>query len=70
DLSMRLGIDFREAYVEVIDGLHDMADDGLVRLDASGLAVTDAGRLFIRNIAMRFDPEIETSSAPRYSRTI
>ena len=70
DLSMRLGIDFRETYVEVIDGLHDMADDGLVRLDASGLAVTDAGRLFIRNIAMRFDPEIETSSAPRYSRTI
>jgi len=70
DLSMRLGIDFREAYVEVIDGLHDMADDGLVRLDASGLAVTDAGRLLIRNIAMRFDPEIETSSAPRYSRTI
>ncbi|MBC8242861.1 MAG: oxygen-independent coproporphyrinogen III oxidase [Verrucomicrobia bacterium] len=70
DLSTRLGIDFREAYVEVIDGLHDMADDGLVRLDASGLAVTDAGRLLIRNIAMRFDPEIETSSAPRYSRTI
>ena len=45
-------------------------DDGLVRLDKSGLTVTDAGRLFIRNIAMRFDPEIETSSTTRYSRTI
>ena len=70
DLSARIGIDFREAFAGVIEGLRDMADDGLVRLDTSGLAVTDAGRLFIRNIAMRFDPAIETTSTPRYSRTI
>ncbi len=70
DLSAHLDIDFREAFAKVIDGLRDMADDGLVQFDASGLAVTNAGRLFIRNIAMRFDPAIETSSSTRYSKTI
>ena len=70
DLSEGLEISFREEFAAVIEGLQDMVDDGLVRLDESGLTVTDAGRLFIRNIAMRFDPEIETSSNTRYSRTI
>lgn len=70
DLSAHLEIDFKDTFAEVIDGLRDMADDGLVRLETSGLTVTDAGRLFIRNIAMRFDPAIETSSTPRYSKTI
>jgi len=70
DLSARLGIDFKETFDEVIEGLRDMEEDGLVRLETSGLTVTDSGRLFIRNIAMRFDPSIETGGAPRYSRTI
>ena len=70
DLSARLGIDFKETFDDVIEGLRDMEEDGLVRLETSGLAVTDSGRLFIRNIAMRFDPSIETGGAPRYSRTI
>ena len=51
-------------------GLEDMEKDGLLRRNESGLTVTDAGRLFIRNIAMRFDPEIESSSTTRYSKTI
>ena len=70
DLSEDLDISFREEFAAVLEGLEDMVDDGLVRLDEPGLTVTDAGRLFIRNIAMRFDPEIETSSTTRYSRTI
>jgi len=45
-------------------------DDGLLTLNESGLRVTNAGRLFIRNIAMRFDPNIESSSTTRYSKTI
>jgi coproporphyrinogen III oxidase-like Fe-S oxidoreductase len=47
-----------------------MEEDGLLSRDESGLTVTDTGRLFIRNIAMRFDPNIESSSTTRYSRTI
>ena len=70
DLSSNLDINFREEFATSLAGLEDMEKDGLLRRNESGLTVTDAGRLFIRNIAMRFDPEIESSSTTRYSRTI
>ena len=70
DLSSNLDINFREEFATTLEGLEDMENDGLLRRNESGLTVTDAGRLFIRNIAMRFDPEIESSSTTRYSRTI
>ena len=70
DLSSNLDINFREEFATSLAGLEDMEKDGLLRRNESGLTVTDAGRLFIRNIAMRFDPEIESSSTTRYSKTI
>ena len=70
DLSSNLDINFREEFATTLECLEDMENDGLLRRNESGLTVTDAGRLFIRNIAMRFDPEIESSSTTRYSRTI
>jgi oxygen-independent coproporphyrinogen-3 oxidase len=70
DVSARLGINFRNEFAAALGSLEDMESDGLVRRDDSGLTVTNAGRLFIRNIAMRFDPNIESSSNTRYSRTI
>ena len=36
----------------------------------AGLAVTDAGRLFIRNIAMRFDAYLRKQTERKFSRTI
>jgi oxygen-independent coproporphyrinogen-3 oxidase len=69
-LSNSLGINFREEFADSLAGLEDMEEDGLLSRDESGLTVTDTGRLFIRNIAMRFDPNIESSSTTRYSRTI
>ena len=69
-LSNSLDINFREEFADSLDGLEDMEDDGLLIRDESGLTVTDTGRLFIRNIAMRFDPNIESSSTTRYPRTI
>ena len=44
--------------------------DGLVKRNASGLAVTDAGRLFIRNIAMCFDNTLAPAGERRHSKTI
>jgi len=41
-----------------------------VRKTAQGLAVTDLGRLLIRNIAMRFDAYAATRAGQRFSRTI
>ena len=70
DLSSNLEINFREEFATSLAGLEDMEKDGLLRRNESGLTVTDPGRLFIRNIAMRFDPEIESSSTTRYSKTI
>ena len=69
-LSNSLGINFREEFADSLAGLEDMEEDGLLSRDESGLTVTDTGRLFIRNIAMRFDPNIESTTTTRYSRTI
>ena len=44
--------------------------DGLVRRIPGGLEVTNIGRLFIRNIAMRFDNQLAPVGERRHSRTI
>jgi len=69
-LSNILDTNFREEFAGTLEGLEDMEGDGLLIRNESGLTVTDIGRLFIRNIAMRFDPNIESSTNTRYSRTI
>ena len=44
--------------------------DGLVKKTATGLEVTDSGRLFIRNIAMCFDNTLGAANERRHSKTI
>ena len=44
--------------------------DGLIQFSPTGLEVTSAGRLFIRNIAMCFDNTLAPSGERKYSRTI
>ena len=46
-----------------------LAADGLVKLSADGLQVTDLGRLFLRNIAVCFDAYYAPESK-RHSRTV
>jgi coproporphyrinogen III oxidase-like Fe-S oxidoreductase len=41
-----------------------------VKLKPGGLEVTDAGRLFIRNIAMCFDNTLGAANERRHSKTI
>jgi oxygen-independent coproporphyrinogen-3 oxidase len=50
--------------------LEPLAADGLVQMTATGLKVTDAGRLFIRNLAMTFDNTLAPQSERRHSKTI
>jgi oxygen-independent coproporphyrinogen-3 oxidase len=69
-MSTLLGIDFKAHFARELDSLADMEADGLVQRQSSGVVVTDAGRLFIRNIAMRFDPYNATGREGRFSRTI
>lgn len=68
--SERLGIDFAAAFAAELEGLGDMESDGLLRRNAQGLEVTSLGRLFIRNIAMRFDAHLAQETVRRYSRTV
>lgn len=69
-MSRMLGVDFKQHFQEEISSLADLEADGLVRRDENGLVVTDAGRLFIRNIAMRFDAYNKSNREGRFSRTI
>ncbi len=69
-MSELLGIDFPDYFRSEIDSLADMEADGLLLLGDSELTVTDTGRLFIRNIAMRFDAYLLRQTERRYSKTI
>src|SRR5690242_18035184 len=46
-MSQRLGVDFRSHFEREIDSLAGFEADGLVRRSATGIEVTDMGRLFI-----------------------
>jgi len=69
-MSQKLGINFAEHFAGELAALAPFEADGLVRRHAGGLEVTDAGRLFIRNIAMCFDNTLAPESQRRHSRTI
>ncbi|RMH56229.1 MAG: oxygen-independent coproporphyrinogen III oxidase [Candidatus Hydrogenedentota bacterium] len=63
------GVEIREEFAREIEGLRDLEEDGLIERGNEGILVTERGRLFIRNIAMRFDPTVG-QAADRYSRTV
>jgi oxygen-independent coproporphyrinogen-3 oxidase len=69
-MSHRLGLDFASHFERELESLAGFEADGLVRRSASGLEVTDTGRLFIRNIAMGFDNTLAPVSERKHSRTI
>ena len=69
-MSDRLGIDFPQHFASELASLADMKADGLVEGTEAGITVTQAGRLFIRNIAMRFDPHNAGNRPGRFSKTI
>jgi len=65
-MSELLGICFAPHFAKEIRSLHDLAEDGLLTLDADGIQVTPIGRLLVRNIAMRFDATARHAArAPR-----
>ena len=69
-VSRKAGVDI-ENYLEAeLRSLSDLEADGLVRRNGSGLEVTELGRLFIRNIAMRFDAYLPKQTEHRFSKTI
>lgn len=69
-LSRRFGIEFIKHFSHEIEGLADLEADGLLTRSDTGLAITDLGRLLVRNIAMRFDAYLPATVERRFSRTI
>ena len=69
-MSQKLGINFEQHFAAELALLAPYEADGLIRRTATGLEVTDSGRLFIRNIAMCFDNTLAPAGERRHSKTI
>ncbi|HUA68577.1 MAG TPA: oxygen-independent coproporphyrinogen III oxidase [Candidatus Saccharimonadales bacterium] len=69
-MSQKLGINFEQHFTEELAALAPFEADSLVKRKSGGLEVTDAGRLFIRNIAMNFDNMLAPVGERRHSKTI
>jgi oxygen-independent coproporphyrinogen III oxidase len=69
-MSQKLGINFARHFEKELAALAPFEADGLVKRNSNGLDVTDAGRLFIRNIAMCFDNTLAPMGERRHSKTI
>lgn len=64
-------IDFSTYFAAEIVRLKPLADDGLIKLDASGIVITQKGRLLLRSIAMVFDRYIDQAQNDnRFSKAI
>ena len=65
-------IDFDTYFAQGLEELKEMQSDGLVVLETDKVRVTEAGRVFLRNIAMAFDSYLHQQSTdkPRYSKTV
>ena len=69
-MSQKLGVNFAEHFANELASLAPFEADGLVKRNSTGLEVTDAGRLFIRNLAMCFDNTLAPASERKHSKTI
>jgi oxygen-independent coproporphyrinogen III oxidase len=69
-LSESIGIDFTRYFSAELNSLSDLEADGLITTSESGLAVTELGRLLIRNIAVRFDAYHAKRKESEFSKSI
>src|ERR1700746_2069164 len=73
EISREFGIDFDEHFAEGLRRLEPSRQDGLVLLDRGEIRATWLGRIFIRNLAMVFDPYLEKQqliAKPLFSKTL
>jgi oxygen-independent coproporphyrinogen III oxidase len=70
ELSGAVGVNVPTYFASEIGSLNDLEADGLVERSFAGLKVTHAGRMFIRNVAMRFDAYLPQQAERQFSRTV
>src|SRR6267143_195419 len=73
EISRDFGIDFDDSFEEELSRLEPFREDGLVTMDQGQIRATWLGRIFIRNLAMVFDPYLEKQqliAKPLFSKTL
>jgi oxygen-independent coproporphyrinogen III oxidase len=73
EIEQEFGIDFDTTFATEIERLAPFVSDGLVQIENGVLRTTLLGRIFIRNIAMVFDPYLEKQkleSRQLFSKTL
>jgi oxygen-independent coproporphyrinogen III oxidase len=73
EISQEFGIDFDSYFADELARLQPFREDGLVVLDPAEIRSTWLGRIFIRNLAMIFDPYLEKQhlhAKPLFSKTL
>src|ERR1700756_4830773 len=73
DVSSAFGIDFDEHFAAELQRLEIPREDGLLTIDRDEIRATWLGRIFIRNLAMLFDPYLEQqqlNAKPLFSKTL
>lgn len=73
EISREFAIEFDHYFADELRRLEPFRDDGLVILDPNEIRTTWLGRIFIRNLAMIFDPYLEKqhlNAKPLFSKTL
>jgi oxygen-independent coproporphyrinogen III oxidase len=73
EIAQEFGIDFDRYFADELARLEASREDGLVLLDPGEIRSTWLGRIFIRNLAMVFDPYLEKqqlAAKPLFSKTL
>jgi oxygen-independent coproporphyrinogen III oxidase len=73
EISSEFGIDFDRYFAPELGRLHPFMEDRLIELAPDEIRVTFLGRIFIRNLAMIFDPYLEKqhlAEQPLFSKTL
>ena len=65
----KFGISFEEKFADVLAELPEFESDGILKSVATGYEVTELGRMFVRNVAMKFDAYLQKSPVT-YSKTV
>jgi oxygen-independent coproporphyrinogen III oxidase len=73
EISEAFAIDFDEHFAAELQRLEHPREDGLLTIDRDEIRATWLGRIFIRNLAMLFDPYLEQqqlNAKPLFSKTL
>jgi oxygen-independent coproporphyrinogen-3 oxidase len=73
EIAREFAIDFDRYFADELARLEPSREDGLVLLEPGEIRTTWLGRVFIRNLAMVFDPYLEKQqlvAKPLFSKTL